>query len=152
MSLGISILAVVISFASLYLGHRRYKRDTLLKLHEALIDTDLQEGRRIIFELYKVSGDVEDLSEADRASANRALSFFDVAGTYCYKRYVNRKAFIELWAPPLVRMKYAAETFIAYRDSFWPGTPAWPYYRRLTNDAEAYLKKQGVDISKPPPR
>lgn len=152
MSLIISVVAIVISSASLYLGHRRHKRDTLLKLHEALVDPALQEGRRIVYSLYSTSGNVEDLSEADYASANRALAFFDVAGTYCYKGYVSRKEFIELWAPPLARMKYAAEAFLAHRDSFWPGTPAWPYFRRLANDAETYLKAQGVDFSQFPSR
>ncbi|WP_018544371.1 hypothetical protein [Streptomyces sp. LaPpAH-108] len=102
----------------------------------------------MLFELYGRAGRVEDLSEEEYASANRALSSFDVAGLYCHKRYVREKDVLELWAPSLVKMKYAGALFLQHRDSLWRGIPTWPHYRRLADHAEAYLRSRGVDIDR----
>ncbi|MGW4300123.1 hypothetical protein ACWEHT_10140 [Streptomyces sp. NPDC004646] len=147
-SVALSAVAVVVSLVSLYAGRRKDRREAFLRLHESLISSDLQSGRRVLFALHARAGRVEDLNEEEYASANRALSSFDVAGLYCHKGYVREKDVLELWAPSLVKMKYAGALFLQHRDSFWSGIPTWPHYRRLADDAEAYLRSRGVDIDR----
>ncbi|WEH15301.1 hypothetical protein [Streptomyces sp. VNUA24] len=142
----ISAIAVTLSLVSLFLSRRKDQRDNFLKLHELLISPELQNGRRVLFELYAQGSRVEDLDAADYASANRALAAFDVAGLYCHKKYVKEGEILDLWAPSLTRTKYAAVPFIQHRDAFWSGVPTWPHYRRLADRAEEHLKTQGVDI------
>ncbi|MFF1651954.1 hypothetical protein [Streptomyces sp. NPDC058255] len=142
----ISAIAVTLSLVSLFLSRRKDRRDIFLKLHELLVSPELQNGRRVLLELYARAGHVEDLGAADYASANRALAAFDVAGLYCHKKYVNEGEILDLWAPSLTRMKYAAGPFLQHRDSFWSGVPTWPHYRRLADHAEQHLKSQGIDI------
>jgi len=145
-AIAVSVLAVTISLFSLLANRRKDRRDVFLRLHEMLISPELQNGRRVLFDLHSRSGRVEDLSPEDYASANRALAVFDVAGLYCHKKYVREKEFLELWDLPLVKMKYAAEPFVRHRDAFQPGTPVWPHYRRLADHAEESLRRRGVDI------
>jgi hypothetical protein len=146
LSIVISSVAVIVSFISLFVSRRKDKRDIFLKLHELLVSPELQNGRRVLFQLHARVGRVEDLSEADYASANRALASLDIAGLYCHKKYVSEKEILDLWAPSLARMKYAAGPFLQHRDSFWSGIPTWPHYRRLADHAEEYLRSRGVDI------
>lgn len=145
-AIAVSVLAVTISLFSLLANRRKDRRDVFLKLHEQLISPELQNGRRVLFDLYARSGQVQDLSREDYTSANRALAMFDIAGLYCHKKYVSEAEILELWAAPLVRMKYAAEPFMRHRDAFSPGVPVWPHYRRLADHAEELLRGQGVDI------
>ena len=156
LSIVVSIAAVAISLISLFVSRRKDRRDVFLKLHEMLISPDLQNGRRVLFQLHGRAGRIDDLSPEDYAAANRALAAFDVAGLYCHKKYVSQDEVIELWAASLTRMKYAARSFLDHRDAFWPGVPTWPYFRRLADHAEERLRSQGVDITRftaptPPP-
>ncbi|MEU5341445.1 hypothetical protein AB0H18_11525 [Streptomyces sp. NPDC020766] len=146
LSITISTIAVILSLISLFVSRRKDQRDVFLKLHELLISPDLQNGRRVLFELHARAGRIEDLSEPDYASANRALSALDAAGLYCHKKYVSEKEILDLWAPSLTRMKYASRSFLEHRDAFSPGIPTWPYYRRLADNAEDHLRSRGIDI------
>lgn len=143
-AIAISSIALLISLFSLYRSVRNDQRDVSLKLHESLIDPKLQSGRKIIHEM---RGGVESLTGEQYEMANRALTSLDIAGFYCEKGYVSEKDFLDLWAPALVRLKRSAVPFLAYRDSQRPSaTPVWPYYRRLAERSEEYLRKRGVDI------
>ncbi|MDA4891939.1 hypothetical protein PFZ55_34210 [Streptomyces sp. MS2A] len=147
-SIIISAIAVTISLLSLYVNRRKDRRDTFLKLHELLISPELQNGRRILFELYARGGRVEDLPPDDYTSVNRALAVFDAAGLYCHMKYVSEKDVLDLWAPSLTKVKYAAGDFLSHRDAFWPGVPTWAHYRRLADSAEERLRSRGVDIAR----
>ncbi|MFJ3661695.1 hypothetical protein ACIPPM_14685 [Streptomyces sp. NPDC090119] len=147
-SVVISVVAVVISVLSLYVARRKDRRDALLKLHESLISPELQEGRRALFRMRERGVGVEELSAEDYAVVNRAFAAFDVVGLYCHKGYVSERDVLELWAVPLVRMKYAGRTFLEYRDAQVAGIPTWPRYRSLADRAEAYLRGRGVDVAR----
>ncbi|QBJ92227.1 hypothetical protein D0Z67_19310 [Streptomyces seoulensis] len=146
-SVVISVAAVVISVLSLYVARLKDRRDALLKLHESLITPELQHGRRAVFLMQERGVGVEELSGEEYAVINRALAAFDVVGLYCHKGYVNEKDVLELWAVPLVRLKYAGAVFLAYRDGQTAGLPIWPRFRSLADRAEAYLRARGVDVA-----
>jgi hypothetical protein len=111
------------------------KRDLLLKLHEVLISPELQAGRRLLFNLDRP---VSELSEADYASANRALATLDVAGYYCAKKYVREDDFLELWDAALSKLQVKAAPFLDHRDAEKAdGIPVWPHYRRIAARATA---------------
>ncbi|MCX4231731.1 hypothetical protein [Streptomyces ortus] len=140
----ISGTALLISLYSLYRSARNDRRDVSLKLHESLIDPKLQSGRKV---LHEMQGGPGSLTPEQYELANRALAALDIAGFYCAKKYVREKDFLELWAPALVTLKRSAAPFLAHRDAQRPGAvPVWPYYRRLTERSEEYLRSRGVDI------
>ncbi|MGW1784117.1 hypothetical protein ACWCQQ_34175 [Streptomyces sp. NPDC002143] len=140
----ISIVALLVSGLAVLYATRTDKRDVFLRLHETLISPELQRGRKVLFDLYRRQGAVEDLGPLDYELANRALAALDVAGYYCEKKYVDEEDFLELWAPALGRLKYAAAPFVEHRDGMFPGMPVWPRYKRLANRAEARLIASGV--------
>ncbi|MFJ5013765.1 hypothetical protein [Streptomyces griseoluteus] len=147
-SVVISVAAVVISVLSLYVARRKDRRDALLKLHESLISPELQHGRRTVFLMYERGVRVEELSGEEHAVVNRALAAFDVVGLYCHKGYVSERDILELWAVPLVRLKYAGRAFLEYRDAQVAGMSTWPRFRRLADHAETYLRGRGVDVAR----
>ncbi|MFF2124511.1 hypothetical protein ACFVW1_03755 [Streptomyces olivochromogenes] len=143
----VSVIALLVSGVAVRYTTRIDKRDVFLKLHETLISPELQRGRRVLFDLYRRQGVVEDLSQEDYELANRALAALDVAAYYCEKKYVSEQDFLDLWAPALGRLKYAAAPFIEHRDRMFPGFPVWPHYRRLASQAESRLTSSGVAAS-----
>ncbi|MEU6090950.1 hypothetical protein ABZ865_30025 [Streptomyces sp. NPDC047085] len=143
----VSIVALLVSGAAVRYTTRTDRRDVFLRLHETLISPELQRGRRVLFDLYRRQGAVDDLSQQDYELANRALANLDVAAYYCEKKYVSERDFLDLWAPTLGRLKYAAASFIDHRDRMFPGIPVWPHYRRLVNQAELRLTSSGMAAS-----
>ncbi|MGW0946691.1 hypothetical protein ACWD4O_29675 [Streptomyces sp. NPDC002623] len=143
----ISIVALLVSGVAVLYTTRTDKRDVFLRLHETLISPELQRGRKVLFDLYRRQGAVEDLGPLDCELANRVLAALDVAGYYCEKKYVDEEDFLELWAPALGRLKYAAALFVEHRDGMFPGMPVWPRYMRLANRAEARLIASGATPS-----
>lgn len=94
-----------------------------------------------------MQGGAGSLTPEQYELANRALAALDIAGFYCAKKYVREKDFLELWAPALVTLKRSAAPFLAHRDAQRPGAvPVWPYYRRLTEQSEKYLRSRGVSL------
>ncbi|MFD5078434.1 hypothetical protein [Streptomyces sp. NPDC058371] len=125
----VSLVALTLSVFSLLERRRLDKRDLLLKLHEILISPELQAGRRLLFNLDRP---VSELSEAEYASANRALATLDVAGYYCAKKYVRENDFLELWDTALSKLQVKAAPFLDHRDAERAdGTQVWSHYRQL---------------------
>ncbi|MEU6841544.1 hypothetical protein ABZ930_06670 [Streptomyces sp. NPDC046716] len=140
-AVGISAVALLISLYSIFRSVRNDRRDIFLRLHESLIDPQLQAGRRV---LHEMRGGVESLTPEQYELANRALAALDVAGFYCSKNYVREKDFLELWAPTLAALKRSAGPFVAHRDAQRPRAfPSWPHYRRLTDRCEEYVRAHG---------
>jgi hypothetical protein len=132
-------MSLVISLTALFLSafvflHNRWasKRDLLLKIHEQLLASDRQHGRRVLFELLERGGKVTDLSAGDFLAVNHALASLDLMSFLFVKRYIPRADAIALWGLTGTRLFRAAmETdFLALRDK-QHGADIWPYLRQF---------------------
>jgi hypothetical protein len=72
------------------------QRDLFLRIHERLVDVDLQRGRRVLFQMVQSIEDARALFQDRREDsdlANRALAMLDVAALYVERGYVDRDLF-----------------------------------------------------------
>jgi hypothetical protein len=148
MSIAISITALAFSCAVFAHSRWRDKRDLFLQLHDQLVATDKQKGRRLLYEMAEQQLHVEDLSENDYLTINNMLAAFNVMGIYYQRRYVSRRDVLELWAVPLVRTLPAAKHFMEHRDVY-QGVPSWPQYRALCDDAKDYVRHKQIPVRVP---
>jgi hypothetical protein len=92
-SLILSACALVISTAAFATRQRQDKRDLYLRIHEQLLDLQVQEGRRLLYERVHSVEDVIDLRRNEPevyALINRSLSMFSTLGLYVERGYVDR--------------------------------------------------------------
>ncbi|MFC5182518.1 hypothetical protein [Actinomadura harenae] len=148
MSLAISFIALAFSLAVFLHGRWRDNRDLFLKLHERLVDAEMQKGRRLLYEVAAQRRDIADLSEGDHLVIHHALAAFNVLGIYYQRRYVSRRDVLDLWALPLVRTLAAAQPFLEERDAH-QGVPVLSQFRSLCGDASDYLHQQGISYRPP---
>jgi hypothetical protein len=138
MSLVISLIALL--FSAFVFAHNRRddKRDLLLRMHEHLLTTGQQEGRRTLFEMYEQKRSPDDLTSNEFNSINYALSAYNMLGYLFHEKYISRSDIIALWGLPAARARRAAERtgFLALRD-LQNREPIWPYLRELSDSVEA---------------
>jgi hypothetical protein len=145
---GLMVVTAVISVAlsctafafSLFTWRERKtkdQRDLFLKIHERLIDIELQRGRRV---LYQRVNSVEDAEALFRESideydlANRALAMMDLAALYVAQKSIDRQAFLEAWGPTYAHAWKSGQHFIAERinrQGAIKAWPAWPHFQLL---------------------
>ena len=137
MALAISLTALLFSAFVFIHNRRATKRDLFLKVHEQLLATDRQHGRRVVFEMKEHGRTPVDLSPEEFLSANHALASLDMLGYLFTKRYIPRKDATALWGATTLRAYRAAEEsgFIALRDT-QNGIPIWPYLRQFVTSLE----------------
>src|SRR6185437_15728065 len=76
------------------------QRDLFLRVHERLVDVDLQRGRRIIYQDVNSVQDVQHLMRerpGDYDTANRALAVLDIAALYVERGYLDEQLFMQEW-------------------------------------------------------
>lgn len=86
------------------------------------------------------------LTPTERDEANRAVAEFDVAALYCKEGYIDEAQFLELWAPSLVKLRYAADPLLAERQDYLPGVTTWQKFLDLAAAGELHLRAKGVVI------
>jgi hypothetical protein len=123
------------------------QRDLFLKMHERLIDVDLQRGRRILAENIHSVKDAEALlrgSPADYELANRALAMFDIFALYAERGYVDRKLVLEEWGYTLANTWACGQYLIAERlNRHRPNTwSAWPHFQKLGKLADEWVSSE----------
>jgi hypothetical protein len=99
-SLLISVGALCVSIGALLTKRKQDRRDLFLKMHERLIDHDLQNGRRILRERIKSVEDAKKMRLDDPESyylVGRALAMFDILGCYVRRKYVDEQLVLEEW-------------------------------------------------------
>lgn len=146
MELTYTLIAIIIScsafaFSVFTWRERRAQdqRDLFLRIHERLIDADLQRGRRILFQMHSIE-DAQTLfrdKPEDSNLANRALAMLDVAALYVERGYVDRSLFNQEWGFTYASILESARYFIAERASrgVRPGPQPWPHFQRLASQA-----------------
>jgi len=145
MTVAISVAALAVSLSALLATRWRDRRDLLLRMHERLITTDQQRGRRLVYKMSESGMRVEDLTDEQYELVNNALASLNTLGIYYQRRYVRRRDLLEIWSEALVSLLRPAETFLAHRDAL-PGGGRWPQLQVLAHDARQYLRQQGKDL------
>jgi hypothetical protein len=142
-SVVLSVLAFLASMFALLRSVRVDKRDLFLKMHERLVEPEIQVGRRLLHQQVKSIDDVGRI-EANQPGAfdqmNRALAMFDLLGLYVEKRYIAKKLVLDEWADPLRRIWTPAELFIRHRQR--PDMDRlWPHFEKLVGQAQEHPRK-----------
>lgn len=147
-----SLISVVISLTALTIAGLTYRdrrkqdrRDLFLKLHERMVDSDLQRGRRLLFTRAQSVADVNRI-RADEPDVfdqiNRAVAMLDIAGMYVAKKYVDKDDFVAEWGSAYGRAWIAAQPFLEVRlAGLRGGTPGWPYFRDLGTELSASFEE-----------
>jgi hypothetical protein len=135
-SLLISLAALAFTGFSFRDRRRQDRRDLFLKVHERLLDPDLQRGRRLLFSHAQTVEAVIELRDQHLEEfdlINRSLAMFDVAGMYAAKNYIDGRDFLAEWGLSYGRCWIAADAFLQVRFGSVPGGDArgWPHFRRL---------------------
>jgi hypothetical protein len=97
-------------------SRRRERRDMFLKIHETLINDDLQRGRQLLFIKVTDECSVESLNPDEYRDVNRALGTYNILGLYLKNGCVNERDVLDLWAEPVYNAWRAALPFIDHRE------------------------------------
>jgi hypothetical protein len=147
----ISVISIVLSSAAFLFGVFTWRerksqdqRDLFLKVHERLIDIDLQRGRRILAQAIHSAKDAAALfrdSPDQYDLANRALAMLDVAALYVERGYIDKSLFVGEWGSVYGRIRDPARYFIAdreERDSIYSLRP-WPHFQAFADEVHGSL-------------
>lgn len=119
-------------------ARQRDKRDLFLRLHELLLEADLQRGRRIALEQITSPEDAKAMRDAnpdDYDTINRAMAFADLFALYAYEGYIDHGMALGTWKYAFDRLRAPAEHFMEHRRKM-NGDIAWPNLRRFCEEAE----------------
>jgi hypothetical protein len=131
-TLAISLSALIFSMFVFVHNRRGNRRELLLKVHEQLLDSDRQRGRRTLFEMGEKGQAPDDLASEEFVAVNHALASLDMLGYLFYRRLVPRSDVVALWGATAMRACRVAEAtgMLAMRDA-QNLMPVWPYLRYL---------------------
>ncbi|GAA1155014.1 DUF4760 domain-containing protein [Nocardioides aquiterrae] len=153
-SLGIALFALTINGLTFRDRRRQDRRDLFLKMHERLIDQDLQRGRRLLYQHIHDEGSARRLrmspAEADAEiyqAINRALAMFDVFSMYVEKGYIDRAEALQEWGHTLARAFQQAQPFIADRDNNQTWL-SWPNLRSFGQEAVRWHEERAQSPAK----
>lgn len=112
----VAVCGVGLALYAALTNRAQRRRDALYRIHDLLISTDQQRGRRLLFEAARTSR-FPDLDSDEYATINRAIATLDAVGLYVRRRIVPRRWLLDIWHHPLADIRPAAYAFIAYRRS-----------------------------------
>jgi hypothetical protein len=152
-SLVISLAALSVSVVTLLTKQRQDRRDLFLKMHERLVDPDLQQGRRILRERIKSVEDAQAMRKEDQVSyqlVGRALAMFDILGGYVLRKYVDEELVLEEWGHTYAGSWASGRYVILERTASererltWS---AWPHLQAFGKRASAWASDNPRGIS-----
>ena len=145
----ITISVAALGFSAFTWRERRSndKRDLFLRMHERLIDLDLQHGRRILRQQVHSAKDVEKLLRdryEDYEIVSRALSMLDIAALYVERGYIDKSLFMEEWSSVYAGLKESVVMLVMERAKSNPSYMwSWPHFQALANEAHKLTSGQG---------
>ncbi|PWN03754.1 hypothetical protein DJ010_06685 [Nocardioides silvaticus] len=145
-----SIASFVFASAALTLSPVTYRqrseqdrRDLFLTMHERLIASDVQRGRRLLHEVGSEheaallrTNDPERYQEV-----NRAIAMLDVFAMYIQRGYINRETALEEWGHAFARAYEKATFVIDDRAANQTWVP-WPHLRAFGPEAVRWHEAQ----------
>jgi hypothetical protein len=145
----VPILSILISCGafifSLYAWRERVvkdQRDLFLRIHERLLDVELQHGRRIMF---REVNSVEDAKRLFREKpehydlANMALAMLDTAALYVERRYIDGELYMEEWGYTYKNILEHAQYFLVEREerNAVPNPRPWRHFFSFAIEASS---------------
>ncbi|MFL6108973.1 MAG: hypothetical protein ACJ72L_18590 [Marmoricola sp.] len=143
LSLSIALLALAINGWTFVDRRRIDRRDLFMKLHEAMLEPDLQRGRMILYRQCGSKQAVEKMAVDGIESfllANRALAMFDLMARYVETGHIDREDAMEEWAYSTSNLYVKAEHFLAYR-SAEAGRRAWTNFVDFAEAAAVWRER-----------
>ena len=142
--IGISCAAFAFSVFTWRERKVKDQRDLFLRVHERLVDVDLQRGRRIIYQDVNSVQDVQHLMRerpGDYDTANRALAVLDIAALYVERGYLDEQLFMQEWGLEYANILKHAQYFIDERASqaVASADKTWPHLQFLGARATRHL-------------
>ncbi|GIH09151.1 hypothetical protein Rhe02_72180 [Rhizocola hellebori] len=139
LNISIAALAVILSLVTVLIGRRQRQLDALMKVQDLLLGTDVQEGRRLLYQATREGELPADQARFDLA--NRALANFNTVAILVRRRVVPRNWLLEDWHHTLRQMRVGYDSVVAY----WRRNAGSPNYwfdlGWLISAAEAYQSK-----------
>ncbi len=152
-SIVVSVAAFAVSVYALLAKRDQDRRDLFLKMHERLIDAELQEGRRLLRERIGSVDDAIGMRKADPVSyqlVGRALAMFDILGGYVSRGYVDRDLVLEEWGRTYAGCWEHGRHIVMERAEREPLTwSAWPHLQAFGEVATAWVQSHPRQM---PPR
>lgn len=140
--ISLALIGLLVTAYTVRTARSSQRRDAFMRIHETLLQPEIQEGRRLLFEV-KEQKDIPGSSTVEYQKINRSLAMYDTLGHYIEGGFVERKHALEIWHHSIRDLRQPAEIFISFRAashrSNW--TP-WPYLRHLFDDAATYRSTQ----------
>jgi hypothetical protein len=136
----VPVISIVISCGafsfSLYAWRERIaqdRRDLYLRLHERLLDVELQHGRRILFRQVNSVADARNLFHGRPELydlANMALAMLDTAALYVERGYIDAGLYMDEWGLTYKAILKHARYFLAERleRNAIPNTRPWVHF------------------------
>jgi hypothetical protein len=112
----IATVAVGLSFATALLNRRQRQEDMYLRVHETLIDIDMQRGRLALHQV-GVSGRLPPEGGDEFARISRTLSVHNAVAIYVRRGIVPRRWVLDEWRNTLCDMRRGMTIFKEYRQS-----------------------------------
>jgi hypothetical protein len=144
----LSACAVILSAAAFVTRRRQDKRDLFLRMFEILIQPELQEGRRLLYDRVHSIQDVIELrnNEPDAyALINRALAMFEVFGMYVERGYIDRDLALEEWGRTYARCFLLSSPFVEDRRKLQGHSFVWPHLHSFGREAVAWRNARHTD-------
>ena len=147
-AIAISIGSLVVSAGGLLYTHSSKKRELFVKVFDALLESDRQRGRQVLFEWCENESPSASWTAEDTRKANHALAWLELMSYLHNKRHISQPDSFAIWGRTAVRSYRAAEQcgFLAIRDG-QHGEPIWPHLGKFVREAE----KKGILGSPPQP-
>ena len=117
----VATMAVGLSFATAAFNRRQRQQDMYLRVHETLIEVEMQHGRRALYECGR-TGKLPPEGSTEFARISRTLSVHNAVAIYIRRGIVPRRWVLQEWRNTLCDMRRGLDTFRRYRQV----TYGWP--------------------------
>jgi hypothetical protein len=133
----LAFVAILLSLTTVQLARRQQQMTAFLQIQEAMLSTDLQHGRRLVYRIGE--GAVPPTGGTDELNAiARALAMFNVLGTYTRRGIIPRRWVLDFWHKRLRALRPGLTEVVAQRVQWSNGQAPWPDLLDLVERAENY--------------
>ncbi|MFG1626219.1 hypothetical protein [Kribbella sp. NPDC049227] len=140
--IGLALIGLLVTAYTVRLARSAQRRDGFMRIHEALLAPDVQEGRRLLFGI----GSLDDVPAGDSREhqlINRSLAMYDTLGYYVRQHHIDRRAALDVWHHSLREVTSPARVFCDARKSArGSGSHPFPDLEWLLAEASSYRARR----------
>jgi hypothetical protein len=151
-SIAISLVALGTSLATLRFRRSQARRELFFKMHERLVEPDLQKGRRLLAEKVdsvEAARTLRAQAPDDYALVSRSLAMFDIVALYARNEFLDERLLLEEWGHTLAKAWEHGRFVIAERAQREPDRwSAWQNLQRLGARACVWAEEnpRGIEL------